>query len=542
MERQIQEIQHLATKYSKADLGRMVQMGLIDPQRAMMAGMMIDRIQKQNTQAPQSTVAQDVLGLGSVAPQQPQQMQQPQVPPQGTGIEQLPAGDVGEYAGGGIVAFGDGGDVPGYAGDEKSLVEYKPGLFERGFMFPEGSFLGSFQRNTLPFQESPAMRNTKELQNIEQRLMDPNLPNAERQRLEQGRAVLTQRLSTSYPSEGARGSATFANVAPATSAPSADALPPLDVPSRRAPASGGGKAAGVTPPVIGPFDPNAVKIQGEEIPLPEMRDRKGISAVRRAAEIEEGVDPEMYSKMIKGIEDKKGKLEKRKGEARGEALMQLGLGLMGAREGQEFQTLSESGIKALGAYKQDVKDLRAAEEKYDERMETLRISDQQAKQTGARSDVAQAEKDRDAFNAARVERAKAKNDLIKTTAQVSAQVYGNQMQADVQRFGYEKSAETQRYVAGLQAQTSREYTASLRQQGLQDSQIKNIMGTAAEIYKAALSKNPMADETQTWAAALQQASSGYASVAPMVGRTMPGPVPAAPKLSKEEIKKMYNLP
>jgi hypothetical protein len=411
-------------------------------------------------------------------------------------------------------------------------------------MFPEGSFLGSFQRNTLPFQESPAMRNTKELQNIEQRLMDPNLPNAERQRLEQGRAVLTQRLSTSYPSEGARGSATFANVAPtapATSAPSADALPPLDVPSRRAPTSGGGKAAGVTPPVIGPFDPNAVKIQGEEIPLPEMRDRKGISAVRRAAEIEEGVDPEMYSKMIKGVEEKKGKLEKRKGEARGEALMQLGLGLMGAREGQEFQTLSESGIKALGAYKQDVKDLRAAEEKYDERMETLRISDQQAKQTGARSDVAQAEKDRDAFNAARVERAKAKNDLTKTTAQVSAQVYGNQMQADVQRFGYEKSAETQRYVAGLQAQTSREYTASLKQQGLQDSQIKNIMGTAAEIYKAALSKNPMADETQTWAAALQQASSGYASVAPMVGRTMPGPVPAAPKLGKDELKKMYNL-
>ena len=471
-------------------------------------------------------------------------MQRPQVPPQGTGIEQLPAGDVGEYAGGGIVAFGDGGDVPGYAGDEKSLVEYKPGLFERGFMFPEGSFLGSFQRNTLPFQESPAMRNTKELQNIEQRLMDPNLPNAERQRLEQGRAVLTQRLSTSYPSEGARGSATFANVAPTapvTSVPSADALPPLDVPSRRAPTSGGGKAAGVTPPVIGPFDPNAVKIQGEEIPLPEMRDRKGISAVRRAAEIEEGVDPEMYSKMIKGVEEKKGKLEKRKGEARGEALMQLGLGLMGAREGQEFQTLSESGIKALGAYKQDVKDLRAAEEKYDERMETLRISDQQAKQTGARSDVAQAEKDRDAFNAARIERAKAQNDLTKTTAQVSAQVYGAKMQADTQRYGYEMSADTQRYVAGLQAQTSREYTASLRQQGLQDSQIKNIMGTAAEIYKAALSKNPMADETQTWAAALQQASSGYASVAPMVGRTMPGPVPAAPKLGKDELKKMYNL-
>lgn len=438
MEKQIQEIQHLATKYSKADLGRMVQMGLIDPQRAMMAGMMIDRIQKQNMQAPQSTVAQDVLGLPAVAPQQPQQpiqqpqqMQRPRLP--NPGIEALPAGEVGNYAGGGIVAFGDGGDVPGYAGEDESLVKYKPGLFERGFMFPEGSLFGAFQRNTLPFQESPALRNNRELQSIEQRLMDPNLSNAERQRLEQGRAVLTQRLSASYPSEGARGSATFANVAPtapATSAPSADALPPLASP-RKAPSGSAAPTAGLTPPTISPFDPNAVKIQGEEIPLPEMRERKAISAARRAAEIEEGVDPELYSKMIKGIEEKKGKLEKRKGEAAGEALMMAGLGLMGARRGQEFQTLSESGIKALGAYKQDVRDLRAAEEKYDERMETLRISDQQAKQTGARSDIAQAEKDRDAFNAAGVERAKAKNDLAKTTAQVSANVYGTKTQADI---------------------------------------------------------------------------------------------------------------
>ena len=58
----IQEIQALATKYSKPQLQKMAQMGLVDPTKAVMAGMMIDRIQKQNMQAPQQTVAEEVMG------------------------------------------------------------------------------------------------------------------------------------------------------------------------------------------------------------------------------------------------------------------------------------------------------------------------------------------------------------------------------------------------------------------------------------------------------------------------------------------------
>lgn len=145
MLRDIQEIQGLATKYSKAELGRMVQMGLLDPQKAMMAGMMIQRIEQQNAQPPQTTVAQDVLGMPPVANQAPQPQapqgqapmppqQAPQAAPQaqppmpqqgmamGGGVEELPAGDVGNYAGGGIVAFGEGGDT-----EEK---KYKYGKME----------------------------------------------------------------------------------------------------------------------------------------------------------------------------------------------------------------------------------------------------------------------------------------------------------------------------------------------------------------------------------------------------------------------------
>lgn len=115
----INEVQTLATKYSKPQLAQMAQNGLIDPTKAVMAGMMIDRIASQAMQAPQSTVAQDVMA--PPAPQSPQMgMQQP---PQGqpqqpapAGVAGIPAPNMESMAGGGIVAFNDGGDVPGYAG------------------------------------------------------------------------------------------------------------------------------------------------------------------------------------------------------------------------------------------------------------------------------------------------------------------------------------------------------------------------------------------------------------------------------------------
>ena len=77
---QINEIRDLALKYSKPQLGRMAQLGMIEPQKAMMAGMMRDRIAKEDSKPPTSTVAQDVLGLQPPQQQQaqPQQMGMPQ--------------------------------------------------------------------------------------------------------------------------------------------------------------------------------------------------------------------------------------------------------------------------------------------------------------------------------------------------------------------------------------------------------------------------------------------------------------------------------
>ena len=107
----IDEIRQLATEHSKPELARMVQMGMVTPQEALMAGMMIDRIAKSAMQPPRSTVVQDVLGPQptSAQPEMPPGiMGAPGAPPPSEGVAALPSG-IAEMAGGGIVAFADGG-------------------------------------------------------------------------------------------------------------------------------------------------------------------------------------------------------------------------------------------------------------------------------------------------------------------------------------------------------------------------------------------------------------------------------------------------
>ena len=139
---EINAIRALATKYSKPQLANLVQTGQLEPQKAVLAGMMIDRIAKSAMEPPQTTVAQDVLGqaptAGQMPPDQMQEGQPPQMPPQmaaggglmgmmphSDGVTALHSG-LNDMAGGGIVAFADGGDVPRFA--ERGYVD--PNLFK----------------------------------------------------------------------------------------------------------------------------------------------------------------------------------------------------------------------------------------------------------------------------------------------------------------------------------------------------------------------------------------------------------------------------
>ena len=70
-------------------------------------------------------------GAQAQAPMQMPPQAQPQAAPQEAGVAGLPTGDMFQgqnFQAGGIVAFGDGGSVPGYAGPEGSFVQTPGGL------------------------------------------------------------------------------------------------------------------------------------------------------------------------------------------------------------------------------------------------------------------------------------------------------------------------------------------------------------------------------------------------------------------------------
>jgi hypothetical protein len=142
-----EEIKDLAVKYSKQQLAQLAQRGEVDPTTAIMAGMMRDRIVQAEMKPPETTVFQDTFappqtamapaGLGATpqGQQMAPQMQQAQAPvtaAQG-GLMALDVPDdmvPDEYAGGGIIAFSNGG------ASTRGVIPYDPTTpFNR--MFPD---------------------------------------------------------------------------------------------------------------------------------------------------------------------------------------------------------------------------------------------------------------------------------------------------------------------------------------------------------------------------------------------------------------------
>lgn len=264
MDRQIAEVQALATKYSKVELGRMVKMGLLDPQKAMMAGMMIDRIRQQNAQPPQTTVAEDVFGERQPQPQQPQQVQQP------AGLETLPADNIGEYAGGGIVAFAEG-----------DLVSASD-TFRKGL--------------------------------------------------------------ASLPA---------ADVAAPPAPPAAPRQPSLTLPG------------GYT---MQPYPTRTAPTFADEL------------RAQREAERAVGIDSEaLYKGMREEEQARREELKERRKQIKGEALMMAGLGLMGAREGQEFETLAGAGRQAVQQYTNAAREIRENDREISKAMRELNLAEDRAK-------------------------------------------------------------------------------------------------------------------------------------------------------------------
>jgi hypothetical protein len=296
----IDEIRELATKYSKPELQRMVQMGMVEPQKAVMAGMMIDRIAKSVMQPPQTTVAQDVLGAaptaaqGQIPPDQmPPGQMPPQMPPQmaadgglmgmlpySDGVAALPS-NIHHMAGGGIVAFADGGS---------------PEEYVRASRAADAALAGMQPQSDMPVMPGGY------------RMRETALPD---------RSNITTEVGT-------------------------------------------------------------------------------VGEAERAA----GYDPDMYRRMREEELGRKEELAKRREEAKGEAILAAGLGLMGARKGQEFETFSRASQQALAQYKGDVSDIRKSENEIRKAARELEMAENAAKKSKSEKGLERLQKKDDAYNAA----------------------------------------------------------------------------------------------------------------------------------------------
>jgi hypothetical protein len=325
MFREMNVIRELATKYSKPQLANLVQTGQLEPQKAVMAGMLIDRIAKSAMAPPQTTVAQDVLGQSPTAagqgmPPQMGQMPQgaPQMPPQmaahggimgmmphSDGLAALPSG-LHDMAGGGIVAFADGG--PSY--------------------LPEADYA----HGKVPIYTSKA---------------------------------------------------------------------------------------------------------------PEQVDLAKAAGMRTESERQAGFDPDMYKKLrdeeMAGKED----LAKQREEAKGMAALQFGLGLMGARKGQEFQTASAAGQQALSQYGSAIKDIKASEKEMKKTMRELTVAENAYKKSNADRDLAKVDDAKNRLQIHQENIAKSQNEAVKT----GADLFKNKYQVDEHKA-------TQLAVADITSKTS----------------------------------------------------------------------------------------
>lgn len=415
--------------------------------------------------AKRPTIADQRLAeMGAPAPM-PQPQPQPQLPEQ-QGIGMLPAKNVegmadggiagygdsyaDEYAGGGMVAFGRGGDVPGFAGDEGSWVNY-------GIPISYGGIAGGeeyFNKPNMPYGEQ--MRNVgNALTNAFRRIVsDPTLD-------EKDRAEAKAKLKAA---EAATPPATPADVRRADNAIDASTVPPQAPPqtpkAKTGAATRPGAGATTGPgtekaPAFVPSKPGDLTAELKR--LQEMNPgtkayddlsakiKQGFADLEKARE-----ESKPKEKAYTGLEALLGKEEeKAKGkEARNfnMALVNAGLAIAGGKSQYALQNIAEGAQVGTKQYQEGLEKLEAAA--LERRKQNAMI--EEARRSEERGDWKEAQQlKQKAFEAGLgVTQAQiaAVQDLYKTDLKTAAEIVNNQntLAAGDRRSMFEQAEQTKR--------------------------------------------------------------------------------------------------
>lgn len=313
----------VAEKYggNKQKIAQAVQIGLIDPTVAVMAGMFIDRMRGATGQANKSTVAEDVMserGLASLPVDE----------------SMVPGGE--GYAGGGIVSFDGGGGVysnyTGMPNPRANLLQFTPEEEEEQKRLKEAGLLEALGYMKRKFADPVVQYFTQ----------SPLSAGGPRAREVPAAATAPEVAGAPYADEGSRGTA------------------------RRVAQGGPGRSAAEW----GIGAANIAAQGGEEAP-PKADVSKATAAAaedqlakRKRMLKEAGLPDDLMAADRASLAEMKNKLAQDREEAKAMALMQAGFGMMGGKSPYALQNIGEGAKQGVSAYEKSMREIKGDEKEY----------------------------------------------------------------------------------------------------------------------------------------------------------------------------------
>lgn len=325
----------IAAEYggNKQKIAQAVQMGVLNPTVAVMAGMFIDRMRNAATQeqAPQTTVAQDIM-----APTAPRAAAQG-----GAGLDTLPVDESmvpGEesFAGGGIVAFDRGGDVnnpyrryTGTADPRSNVWQFTPEEIEEQKRLKEEGLMG-----TLRFLKGRIADPVVEYFSRDH-AFDPGSPRARERETDIGFGL--GKFTPTYTAKDIAGAS--------------DVNIPVPPAATQEPGSVGQRSQDNAPS-------QTPKQEATEDYITRLMNE------RKAALAAAGVSDNPYAADREAVAGMRAGLDKDRDQAKALALMEAGFGIAGGKSRYALQNVGEGAKGAVGSYAKAMRDIGADEKEY----------------------------------------------------------------------------------------------------------------------------------------------------------------------------------
>jgi hypothetical protein len=347
---ELQSPKDIAMQYggNKQKIAQAAQMGTIDPTAAVLAGMFIDKMRsaQQEEMAPRQTVAQETLPTDSMAMEG---FTDPTMPAE-AGVAALPVPDEmvpNEFAGGGIIAFANGGGVS-LSDVLRTLTMDEAKIYQRTGRLPARAQAMLTGQSPMPAAPTPGMGKA----GTGPATISLGGPDV-------AQTPFPSEMSF-YPGMGPLIDGQAANVRSVAS-PSSD-VEAIIAQAERGEGPNVSRPKGITPVPRGlePAPPSEVALvtpEGQRLIPKQGMSIEDFKAQQKAFGITDDVDADLKKQIEALASGSKGDRE----QAKYMAMLQAGLGIMGGTSPYALQNIATGAQKGVAQYASDIKDIKKEE-------------------------------------------------------------------------------------------------------------------------------------------------------------------------------------